>query len=104
MRVACSGRDMRSKGGWIALGDLGSGRWTGLEKDTDAAHSQLLKYCSVEERRGLEVGASGVPKGQEGPLREAPALGTLLHCSHGLELGWASLSHTPSCGLDVGWG
>ena len=34
MRVACSGRDMRSKGGWIALRDLGSGRWTGLERTT----------------------------------------------------------------------
>lgn len=92
MRVACSGGDMRSKGGWIALGDLGSGRWTGLREDKMlpiASRSEVLQ-C-VEERRGLGWGHQGCQGARRGPLGEAPALGILLHCSYGLELGWVSL-------------
>ena len=63
---------MRSKGGWIALGDLGSGRWTGVREDKMlpiASRSEVLQ-C-VEERRGLGGGIRGA-KGPGGAQSERP--------------------------------
>lgn len=58
-----------------------------------ASRSEVLQ-C-VEEHRGLGWGHQVCQRAMRGPLGAAPALATLLHCSHGLELGWASLRSPP---------
>lgn len=58
-----------------------------------ASRSEVLQ-C-VEEHRGLGWGHQVCQRAMRGPLGVAPALATLLHCSHGLELGWASLRSPP---------
>lgn len=85
------------------LGQAGGQDWRGPQ---DAAHSQLLRGTAVcGGAPGSRVGASGVPKGQEGPTQRGPSPGdpASLFTRPGTGLGLSEVT-TPSCGLDVGWG
>ena len=72
----------------------------------DAAYSQPLRGTSVcGGAPGSWVGASGVPRGQEGPTRRGPSPGdpASLLTRPGTGLGLSEVT-IPSCGLGVGWG
>ena len=63
-----------------------------IEGGQDAAHSQPLRGTAVcGGAPGSWWGHQGCQGARRGPVGEAPALGILLHCSYGLELGWVSL-------------